>query len=75
MSEQDKAGYTVGSTHPTARREIKAGDIVINTSGWPGRLAVVDVNRSEGIAEVVGAAGVRIRCRLRDLVRIKDAGR
>jgi hypothetical protein len=67
MEAEKMSAYRVGDPHPTAR-PIQPGDIVINTSGWPGRLAVVDVHRGEGIAEVVGQAGVRIRCRLRDLV-------
>lgn len=68
-------GYTVGTEHPSARRPIQAGDLVINTSGWPGRLHVIDVDRASGVAECVGPASVKIRCRLRDLIRLDELPR
>ena len=71
-TDLEHSGLDLGET---SRRPIAAGDLVINTTGWPGRLHVIDVDRAAGLAEVVAPAGVRLRVRLRDLVRIADLPR
>lgn len=63
-------GYCVGAVHPSVRRPIRPGDLVVNAAGWPGRLAVVDVDEAAGVAELVAPGGARIRARLVDLVRV-----
>lgn len=68
------SGYRLGDPHPSARRPIQPGDLVVNTTGWPGRLHVIDVDRAAGVAECVGPGSVKIRCRLRDLLRLEDLG-
>ena len=74
-SRQDgETGYRVGSEHPTARRPIRAGDLVVSRHGvMGGRMSVIDIEGD--VAVCVAQAGVRLRCRVRDLLRIEDLPR
>ena len=66
-------GYTVGTEHPSARR-LRAGDIVISRHGFTGgRMSVLDIEGD--VAVCVAQAGVRLRCRVRDLIKLDEVPR
>lgn len=66
-------GYTVGTEHPSARR-LRAGDIVISRHGFiGGRMSVLDIEGDT--ATCIAQAGVRLRCRVRDLIRLDEVPR
>jgi hypothetical protein len=67
-------GYQVGQPHPSMHRKaLKPGDLVMSTVGWPGRMAVFDIDHASGIAELTTQTGTRIRARIADLTLVPDS--